>query len=105
MPAPAPLTLPPPATAPISLASPAHPPPSDQDGETTAYDSDSPAVATTDLAWDEASGCLSWAKGGATPNPAGARAFTQVAVTLYDAQGVKKAAAVDFTVSGKACPV
>lgn len=80
------------------------PPPLCQDGETKAYDSDS-AVATSDLAWDDASGCLSWAKGGANPNPAGARAFTQVAVTLLTQQGTKKAGAVDFTVSGKACPV
>ena len=76
-----------------------------QDGETKGYASDPPAVATSDLQWDEASGCLSWAKGGASPNPAGARAFVQVAVTLLSPQGAKSAAAADFTVSGKACPV
>ena len=76
-----------------------------QDGETRAYnDSASPAVATTELSWDNASGCLSWAKGGASPNPAGARAFTQVATTVFSQGGTKSAAAADFTVSGKVCP-
>lgn len=72
----------------------------EDDGETT-----SPAAATLQLAWSDVTKCLSWVVGGASPNPAGARAFTQLAVVAYLADGsTRTAPAVAIGAGGKACP-
>ena len=74
----------------------------EDDGETTAYAAG--AVATLALSWDDAAGCLSWARGGAA-GAGGANAFTQLRVTAYFASGATKAAAAQaIGASGRACP-
>lgn len=72
----------------------------EDDGETT-----STATATLALSWSESTKCLSWLAGGASPNPAGARAFTQLSVVAYLLDGsTRTAPAVAIGPSGSACP-
>ena len=72
----------------------------EDDGETT-----SAATATLALSWSDSTKCLSWTAGGAAPNPAGARAFTQLSVVAYLLDGsVLTAPAVDIGPAGSACP-
>jgi alpha-glucosidase len=75
----------------------------EDDGETRAYAAG--AVATLAFSWDDASGCLSWARGGVA-GEGGVHAFTQLSVTAYFASGATRTApAQDIgEAAGKACP-
>jgi hypothetical protein len=75
----------------------------EDDGETTAY-ATAGAVATLALSWDDAAGCLSWARGGVT-GAGGAQAFVALRVTAYFASGETRAAPVQaIGAAGRACP-
>lgn len=78
----------------------------EDEGETRAYEGG--VVATTTFTWVEGGaqgGCLNWVTGGATPNPAGPKAFTQLALTVMDPKGVKRSGVVPLTqAGGKVCP-
>jgi alpha-D-xyloside xylohydrolase len=75
---------------------------SEDDGDTVGYASG--AVATTVLAWSDATQCLSWTRGGAE-GAGGAQAFTQLSVTAYLLSGaVVNAAAVPIGSGGSVCP-
>jgi alpha-glucosidase (family GH31 glycosyl hydrolase) len=74
----------------------------EDDGETRGYAAG--LVSYVNLTWDDSRHCLSWARGGAA-GAAGARAFTQIAVTAYfldGSQGTSPAQAMGQT--GSACP-
>ncbi len=74
----------------------------EDDGDTVAYVGG--AVSTLALAWDDAKGCLSWARGG-DASAGGAQAFTQLSVTAYRVDGTTAtSAAAAIGASGSACP-
>ena len=75
----------------------------EDDGETTAYEAGAAATfAATALRWNDAAGCLSWARTGGFNGP---HSFVQLDVTLFKADGsVARAAAQPISASGTACP-
>jgi alpha-glucosidase len=74
----------------------------EDDGETRGYAAG--VVSQVMLTWDDSRHCLSWARGGAA-GAAGARAFTQIAVTAYFLDGsVRVAPAQAMGQAGSACP-
>ena len=76
----------------------------EDDGESMAYKLEGGTASLT-LAWSNAEQCLSWTRSGAAENPAGAQAFTQIAVTAYFADGSSGyAVAVNIGGGGLACP-
>jgi len=79
----------------------------EDDGETIAYsDPSNPAYTATTFTWDDSTGCLTWTRGGVSPNPAGTKAFTQLMIYVFDIKGNKRSAApLDIQQNGKDCPV
>lgn len=74
----------------------------EDDGETFSYQAG--GAATLELAWDDTTGCLSWARGGVAGS-GGAQAFAQLAVTAYLSSGATAtAAATPITATGTVCP-
>ena len=56
------------------------------------------------ITWDDTTHCLSWARSGAV-GAAGAKAFTQIAVTAYFLDGsMHSLPAQDIGQTGNACP-
>jgi alpha-D-xyloside xylohydrolase len=78
----------------------------EDDGETNAYaDVAAPIVSTLVLGWEQGTGCLSWAQGGAVPNAAASHAFTALGGTVFSADGTQKVLPVTLIGStpGKVC--